>query len=85
MWVIENIRRTAAVLLALTGFMVVARGGLVRIPAAEHDGFDAMRQAVVAEQTNEGPFGGGVAPMSRRVRWCVGTWPTTRPQPCIGP
>jgi len=61
MWVIEDIRRTAAVLLVVTGFMVVALGGLVRASAAEHDGF-AMMQALLAEQTNEGLFWGALAP-----------------------
>ena len=67
MWVIEDIRRTAAGLLALTGFMVVALGGLVWAPVAEHDGFDVMRQALLAEQTNEGPFRGTLAPYVTQV------------------
>lgn len=62
MWVIEDIRRTAAVLLAVTGFMVVALGGPVLAPSAEYDWLDAMMQALLAEQTNEGPFWGTFAP-----------------------
>ena len=62
MWVIEDIRRTAVVLLALTGFMVVALGGPVLAPSAEYDWLDAMMQALLAEQTNEGPLWGTFAP-----------------------
>lgn len=62
MWVIEDIRGTAAVLLALTGFMVVALGGPVLAPSAEYDWLDAMMQALLAEQANEGPFWGTFAP-----------------------
>lgn len=62
MWVIEDIRRTATVLLALTGLMVVALGGPLWVPATEDDWLGAMMQAVLAEQTNEGPFWGMVAP-----------------------
>ena len=56
MWVIEDIRRTAAILLALTGLMVVALGGLAWEPAAQDDWLGAMMQAVLVEQANEGPF-----------------------------
>ena len=62
MWVIEDIRWTATVLLALTGLMVVALGGPVWAPAAEEDWLGALMQAVVAEQANEGPFWGTLAP-----------------------
>lgn len=62
MWVIEDIRWTATVLLALTGFMVVALGGPVWEPAAQDDWLGAMMQAVLVEQANEGPFWGTFAP-----------------------
>lgn len=62
MWVIEDIRWTATVLLALTGLMVVALGGPVWVPAAQDDWLGAMVQAVLAEQANEGPFWGTFAP-----------------------
>ncbi len=62
MWVIEDIRWTATVLLALTGLMVVALGGPVWAPAAEDDWLGAMMQAVLVEQANEGPFWGTFAP-----------------------
>ena len=62
MWVIEDIRRTAAILLALTGLMVVALGGLAWEPAAQDDWLGAMMQAVLVEQANEGPFWGTFAP-----------------------
>ena len=62
MWVIEDIRWTATVLLALTGLMVVALGGPLWVPATEDDWLGAMMQAVLAEQANEGPFWGTFAP-----------------------
>lgn len=62
MWVIEDIRWTAAVLLALTGLMVLALGGPAWAPATEDDWLDAMMRAVLAEQANEGPFWGTFAP-----------------------
>ncbi len=62
MWVIQDIRWTAAVLLALTGFMVVAVGGPAWAPATESDWLGAMMQAVLVEQANEGPFWGTFAP-----------------------
>ena len=62
MWVIEDIRRTAAILLALTGLMVVALGGLAWAPVTEDDWLGAMMRAVLAEQANEGPFWGTFAP-----------------------
>lgn len=49
MWVIDDIRRTAAILLALTGLMVVALGGPVSAPSAEYDWLDALMQAVLVE------------------------------------
>ena len=65
MWVIEDVRRTAAILLALTGLMVVALGGLAWAPVTEDDWLGAMMRAVLAEQANEGPFWGTVAPLCR--------------------
>jgi hypothetical protein len=62
MWVIEDIRWTAAVLLALTGFMVVALGGPVSAPPAQNDWLDAMMEAVLVEQAREGPFWGSFVP-----------------------
>lgn len=62
MWVIEDIRWTATVLLALTGFMVVVLGGPVWAPAAQDDWLGAMMQAVLVEQANEGLFWGTFAP-----------------------
>ena len=62
MWVIEDIRRTAAILLALTGLMVVALGGPVWVPAADDDWIEGMMRAVLAEQANEGPLWGTLAP-----------------------
>lgn len=56
MWVIEDIGRIAAILLAMVGMLVVALGGPVTAPAAEHDWLDAMMEAVLAEQAKEGPF-----------------------------
>ena len=53
MWVIEDIRWTATVLLALTGLMVVALGGPLWVPATEDDWLGAMMQAVLAEQAAE--------------------------------
>lgn len=62
MWVIEDIRWTAAVLLALTGVGVIALGGPLSAPSTESDWLDAMMQAVLAEQANEGPWWGVFAP-----------------------
>ena len=62
MWVIEDIRWTATVLLAWSGLMVVALGGPVWAPAAQDDWLGAMMQAVLVEQANEGPFWGTFAP-----------------------
>lgn len=62
MWVIEDIRWTATVLLALTGLMVVALGGPVWAPAEEDDWLGAMMRAVLVEQANEGPFWGAFVP-----------------------
>lgn len=62
MWVIQDIRWTATVLLALTGLMVLALGGPAWAPAGEDDWLDAMLRAVLAEQANEGPFWGTFAP-----------------------
>lgn len=67
MWVIDDIRWTAAVLLALTGFMVVALGGPVSAPSAEYDWLDALMQAVLVEQANEGPFWGAFAPYAAQL------------------
>ena len=58
MWVIEDIRWTAALLLALTGLVVVALGGPVWVPAADDDWIERMMRAVLAEQANEGPLWG---------------------------
>ena len=68
MWVIEDIRRTAAILLALTGLMVVALGGLAWEPAAQDDWLGAMMQAVLVEQANEGPFWGTLAPYVAQLK-----------------
>ena len=62
MWVIEDIRWTATVLLMLIGLMVVALGGTVRVPGSEDDWLVAMMQAVLVEQANEGPLWGTFAP-----------------------
>jgi hypothetical protein len=62
MWVIEDIRWTATVLLAWSGLMVVALGGPVWAPAVQDDWLGAMMQAVLVEQANEGPFWGTFAP-----------------------
>lgn len=62
MWVIDDIRRTAAVLMALTALMVVALGGPSLAPSSEPDWLDAMMQTVLVEQANEGPFWGTFAP-----------------------
>ena len=62
MWVIEDIRWTAALLLALTGLVVVALGGPVWVPAADDDWIEGMMRAVLAEQANEGPLWGTLAP-----------------------
>jgi hypothetical protein len=62
MLVIQDIRWTATVLLALTGLMVVALGGPVWVPAAEEEWLDALMRAVLVEQANEGPFWGSFAP-----------------------
>ena len=62
MWVIEDIRWTAALLLALTGPVVVALGGPVGVPAADDDWIEGMMRAVLAEQANEGPLWGTLAP-----------------------
>ncbi len=62
MLVIEDIRWTAAILLALTGFLVVVLGGPVSAPSVEPDWLDAMMQAVLVEQASEGPFWGSFAP-----------------------
>lgn len=62
MWVIEDIRWTAAILLALTGLMVVALGGFASAPSADHDWLDAMMQAVLDEQAKEAPWWGAFAP-----------------------
>lgn len=62
MRVIEDIRWTAALLLAVTALLVVAFGGPVWAPAGEDDWLEGMMQALLAEQTNEGPFWGTFAP-----------------------
>lgn len=62
MWVIQDIRWTATVLLMLTGLTVVALGGTVRVPTSEDDWLVAMMQAVLVEQANEGPLWGTFAP-----------------------
>ena len=62
MWVIQDIRWTATVLLMLIGLMVVALGGTVRVPGSEDDWLVAMMQAVLVEQANEGPLWGTFAP-----------------------
>lgn len=62
MWVIDDIRRTAAILLALTGLMVVALGGAGAALSAEYDWLDAMLQAVLVEQAKEGALWGALAP-----------------------
>lgn len=49
MWVIEDIRRTAAILLALTGLMVVALGGLAWAPVTEDDWLGAMMRGDAGE------------------------------------
>lgn len=54
MWVIEDIRRSAAILVALTG--------PVSAPSVEYDWLDAMMQAVLVEQANEGPLWGAFVP-----------------------
>lgn len=62
MWVVENIRWTVAILLALTGVGVMVLGGPLSAPSTENDWLDAMMQAVLTEQANEGPFWGTFAP-----------------------
>ena len=62
MWVIKDIRWTAGALLVLTGAMVMALGGPLPAPSPEPDWLDAMMEAVLAEQANEGPFWGTFAP-----------------------
>ena len=62
MWVIADIRWTAALLLALTALVVVALGGPMWVSVSEGDWLDAMMRAVLAEQANEGPFWGTFAP-----------------------
>ncbi|MBI4001410.1 MAG: hypothetical protein HY348_06475 [Nitrospira defluvii] len=62
MRVIEDIRWTAALLLALTALLVVVLGGPVWVPEREDDRLGAMVRAVLAEQANEGPFWGTLAP-----------------------
>jgi hypothetical protein len=62
MWVIKDIRWTAGALLVLTGAMVMALGGPLPAPLPEPDWLDAMMEAVLAEQANEGPFWGTFAP-----------------------
>ncbi len=69
MWLIEDIRWTATVLLALTGVGVIALGGLLPAPSTENDWLDAMMQAVLAEQANEGPFWGMFAPYVAQLTW----------------
>ncbi|BFU94829.1 MAG: hypothetical protein NTNFB02_15510 [Nitrospira sp.] len=62
MCISEDIRRTAAILLALTGLLVVAVGGPMVAPAVQADWLDAMMSAVRIEQMNEGPFWGTYEP-----------------------
>ena len=62
MRVIEDISRTVATILLLTGFVVVALGAPEPARSAEHDWLDAMMQAVLVEQAKEGPFGERFAP-----------------------
>lgn len=63
MWVIADVRWTAALLLALTALVVVvALGGPMWVSVSEGDWLDAMMRAVLAEQANEGPFWGTFAP-----------------------
>lgn len=62
MWIIEDIKRTAAILLSLTAVMVVALCGPMSVPSAEADWLDAMEQAVLVEQAKEEQVGGTFAP-----------------------
>ncbi|WP_447976650.1 hypothetical protein [Candidatus Nitrospira bockiana] len=55
-------RQTAAILLALAGLSLGGLGCSVSAPVAEHDWLDALMQAVLVEQANEGPFWGTFAP-----------------------
>ena len=57
MWVIKDIRRSAAILVALTG--------PVSALSVEYDWLDAMMQAVLVEQANEGPLWGSVCALCR--------------------
>lgn len=62
MWVAASMKRTMAILLGMTGLMVVLIGGPVMAPSADGDWFNAMMNAVLVEQLNQGPFWGAYAP-----------------------
>lgn len=62
MWIVEDMKRTIAILPGMTGFMVVLVGGPVVAPSAEDDWLNAMMNAVLVEQMNEGPFWGTYEP-----------------------
>lgn len=62
MCAINDITQIAAILLVLTGLMVVALGGPVTAPSEEHEWLDAMREAVLSEQAQEGSRWGLLAP-----------------------
>ncbi len=68
MWVIDHPGRTMAVLMALTGVLVVFLGGPLVTPPGEEGWLDSLMQAVLAEQANEGPWWGMYAPYVEQLR-----------------
>lgn len=67
MWVVEKIKRTMAIFLGMTGFMVVLMGGPVVVPSGDGDWLNAMMNAVLVEQLNQVPFWGTYAPYVAQV------------------
>lgn len=68
MWVVNHPWRAVAFLLALTSLFVLLFGGPLSAPPGEEGWLDAMIQAVVAEQANEGPGWGMYAPYVEQLR-----------------
>lgn len=67
MWVVENMKRTMAILVGMTGLVVVLIGGPAMVPSADGDWLNAMMNAVLVEQLNQGPFWGTYAPYVAQV------------------
>lgn len=67
MWMAASMKRTMAILVGMTGFMVVLIGGPVVVSSTDGDWLNAMMNAVLVEQLNQGPFWGTYAPYVAQV------------------